>query len=79
MSKPALDTLLNKALDLPESERAELAHDLLESLDGTPDPNAAEAWESEILRRLDQVEDGTARLVDREEMRRRIRSRLAGA
>ncbi|MEA3410013.1 MAG: addiction module protein [Pseudomonadota bacterium] len=79
MSKPALDTLLNKALDLPESERAELAHDLLKSLDGAPDPNAAEAWESEILRRLDQVEDGTARLVDREEMRRRIRSRLAEA
>ncbi len=79
MGKPAIDTLRTKALDLPESERAELARDLLESLDGAPDPDAAEAWEVEILRRLDQVDNGTAKLVDREEMRRRMRARMANA
>ncbi len=79
MGKSALDTLRIDALDLPESERAELARDLLESLDGTPDRDAAEAWEVEILRRLDQIDNGTAKLVDREEMRRRMNARMAGA
>ncbi|WP_089726366.1 addiction module protein [Candidatus Thiosymbion oneisti] len=48
------------------------------SLDGAPDPGVAQAWETEILRRLDQVDDGTAKLIDREELGRRIRTRIAG-
>ena len=78
MGRPPLDTLRTKALNLPERERAQLAHDLLASLDGNPDADEAEAWEAEILRRLQQIDDGTANLVDREEMRRRMRVRLRG-
>ncbi|MES9904230.1 MAG: addiction module protein [Sedimenticola sp.] len=76
MGKPAFDTLRFEALDLPENERAELAHDLLSSLDGKPDPDTVAAWEAEILKRLDQVDSGTAKLVDRAELRRRMSARM---
>lgn len=79
MGNQALDALRSDALSLSESERAELAHDLLASLDGPPDPDATDAWEAEILRRLDQIDQGTAKLVDRAELMRRIRDRLPSA
>ncbi|WP_243448427.1 addiction module protein [Candidatus Thiosymbion oneisti] len=59
MGNPAIDSLRAKAFDLSESDRAELAQDLLASLDGAPDSGVAQAWETEILRRLHQVDDGT--------------------
>ena len=77
MGNPAIDILRAKAFDLPVSERAELAHDLLASLDGPADSDVSEAWEREILRRLDQLDDGTAKLIDRQELRRRMSARIA--
>jgi|CXWL01.1.fsa_nt_gi putative addiction module component (TIGR02574 family) len=64
------------ALDLADAERAELARDLLASLDGPPDLNAGEAWNREIERRLAEVEAGTASVIDSDEMLRRIDERL---
>jgi len=78
MSSTSLDNLRTEVLGLTENERAELARDLLGSLDGASEVGAGEAWEREVLRRLDQVEGGTATLLSREEMRQRMRSRLAG-
>ena len=75
MPSVALDQLKSKALELNESDRAELAHDLIASLDGAPDLNAADAWDKEILRRLNQVEDGTAKSIDRAALRERLRNR----
>jgi putative addiction module component (TIGR02574 family) len=43
--------LLRDAMDLPLSERAELAADLLASLDGEPEADVEAAWASEIERR----------------------------
>ena len=43
--------LLEEALALPVSERAELAADLLASLDGEPDAEVGAAWDAEIARR----------------------------
>jgi putative addiction module component (TIGR02574 family) len=43
--------LLEDALDLPVSERAELAADLLASLDGERDADVETAWASENERR----------------------------
>ena len=43
--------LLHDAMDLPLSERAELAADLLASLDGEPEQDVEAAWTSEIERR----------------------------
>ena len=61
---------------LSESERAELAHALVSSLDGGPDADAQDAWDREIVRRIREVEAGTAKLIDRDEFRRRMRTRL---
>jgi putative addiction module component (TIGR02574 family) len=43
--------LLQDAMELPLSERAELAADLLASLDGEPAQGVEAAWTAEIERR----------------------------
>jgi putative addiction module component (TIGR02574 family) len=43
--------VLHDALELPLPERAELAADLLASLDGEPDADVEAAWASEVERR----------------------------
>jgi len=68
-----LEQIRNQALALSESDRAELARDLLKSLDGPPDPDANNAWDAEIERRLKQIDEGTVQPMDREELRRRFR------
>jgi Putative addiction module component len=77
MASPALNQLRSKALELTESERAELAHDLVASLDGTPDAGAVDEWDAEIVRRLQRVQDGSAQSVDRAELQRRMRHQFA--
>lgn len=76
MSNTSLAKLRSDALGLSEKERAELARDLMKSLDGPLDPDAADAWDKEILRRLAEIDAGTAKLVDRAELRRRMQRRL---
>ena len=78
MSSPTLEKLRSEALRLPELERAELAHDLVKSLDAPADTDAVEAWEKELLRRLAEVDAGTAKLIDRDELRNRMRARMNG-
>ncbi|MBI4697049.1 MAG: addiction module protein [Gammaproteobacteria bacterium] len=75
MASVALERLRSEALNLSEAERAELAHALVTSLDGLPDADAQNAWEIEIVRRIGEVEAGTAEPIDRDEFRRRMRSR----
>ena len=77
MGSQILERLRSQALELPEADRAVLAHDLVASLDGPPDANASGEWEEEILRRLDEVEAGTARIIDRQEFTRRLRERIS--
>lgn len=77
MGSPTLEKIRSEALSLPESDRAELAHSLVISLDGVADADAASAWDVEILRRLAEVDSGIANLVDRDEFRRRMRARLS--
>jgi putative addiction module component (TIGR02574 family) len=75
MGNPTLEKLRAEVLKLSEPDRAELAQQLVASLDGTPDPDVEVAWDAEILRRLTEIDAGTAKLVDREEFRRRMRTR----
>lgn len=67
--------IFDDALGLPATERARLARRLLVSLDESEDPRAAEAWLTEIERRLKEVEDGTAQLEDWGTVRERLASR----
>ena len=64
---------------LTEQERAQLAHELIVSLDG-PEEDADEveaAWEVEIERRLAEVEIGTVKLIDGDEFMRRLDARVS--
>ncbi len=79
MGSPTLEKVMSDALRLTDAERAELASNLVASLDGAADSDAATAWDAEMIRRLAEIDSGTAELVDREEFRRRMRARLHGA
>jgi putative addiction module component (TIGR02574 family) len=76
MSSAVFDNLRTSVLALSESERAVLARDLVQSLDGPADSDTAAEWEKEINRRLMDIDSGTAELIDRDEFRRRIAARL---
>jgi putative addiction module component (TIGR02574 family) len=50
--------VLDEALQLDLSDRAELAAELLASLDGEPDEEVEAAWAAEIQRRADRARSG---------------------
>jgi putative addiction module component (TIGR02574 family) len=77
MGSLTLEKIRSEALNLSELERAELAHNLVASLDGPSEPDAEKAWDVEILRRLAEIDSGTANLIDREEFGRRMRARMS--
>ena len=76
MSIPELEALTNAAMALSESERAKLARTLVASLDGPADNEVAEAWDIEICRRINEIEAGTAELLDVDDVLNRVRARL---
>jgi len=76
MTKRALE-LLQKALTLPEADRAALAGSLLESLDQVVDADAEIAWQSEVSRRISDLDSGKAKTVPWEELRSSLAARLA--
>lgn len=77
MANTPLHKVRSDALELPEQQRAELARDLIASLDGRADPGAATAWGEEIVRRADAVISGHADVLDRAEFSKRMRERLS--
>ncbi len=79
MGSPILEKVRSEALNLSESERAELAHSLVASLDGASESDVEKAWDAEIIRRLAEIDSGTANLVDREEFGRRMRARMTSS
>jgi putative addiction module component (TIGR02574 family) len=76
MANQSLDAVKATALELPKADRAELAHDLVASLDGTPEADAIDHWDAELLRRLAEVKADTAVLHSRAEFRARLKERL---
>ena len=68
-----------EALALSELDRARLARDLVASLDGPADPEVSAAWDVEICRRINEIENGAATLLDPAEVLSRARSRLKGS
>ena len=77
MTKPT-EAVLADALRLGEDERAELAAEILASLDGPADPDAEQAWADEIRRRIASIESGTAKLEPWDEVKRRIEREILG-
>ena len=71
-------TVLADALRLEPEARAELAAELLASLDGPVDPDAEVAWDIEIERRIAAIEAGTVRLEPWTDVKRRIEKEILG-
>jgi putative addiction module component (TIGR02574 family) len=71
-----LAELKKQAAQLSESERAELALSLVQSLDGPPDADVDKAWQLEVERRVAEVERGEIELVPGDEVFARLRRRL---
>lgn len=71
MSKP-MKSILAEALRLDDDTRAELAAELLASLEGPADPDASQAWDEEIDRRIAAIEAGHVALEPWDDIRRRI-------
>ena len=66
--------LLEECRSWPEEERADLADQLLESLD--PDVDVQAAWDREIAVRVQELERGTVQCVPSEEVHRSIREMI---
>ena len=64
--------LYEEALKLAESERADLAAFLLDSLDGGADEEVESAWKSEIGKRIEQIDSGAVTPIPWPEARRMI-------
>lgn len=71
-----LVSLRRDALQLSEGDRATLARDLVASLDEPADPDAAKAWDIELCRRLNEIEAGSAKMLDADEVLGRVKERL---
>ena len=78
MATEALQRIRTEVLELTEAERAELAHDLIASLDEPRESGVEDAWDREILHRISLIDSGQAKLLDREEFRQKIRARYKG-
>ena len=76
MSTSTMKRLSSEVLSLSETERAELALELIKSLDAPAEEGVEEAWDRELVRRIAQIDSGQAKLLDRDEFRRRVRARL---
>ena len=76
MTTAQLNTLRQQALELNEVERARLASDLVASLDGPADRDAQNAWDTEICRRINEIELGVAEISDLDAAIAKARSRI---
>lgn len=86
-SAAALDTLvmnthsqqlLESALSLPESDRAEIAASLIHSLDNESDSDVDAAWAGEIQRRIESIDSGQVKLVPWDDVMQEMRDRRHG-
>jgi len=75
MATEALERIRTEVLELTDAERAELAHDLIASLDEPRESGVEDAWDREILHRISLIDSGQAKLLDREEFRQKMRAR----
>ena len=72
--------IVEQALKMPARERAEIAQRLLESLDRQMDIDVESAWQSEVERRISELDSGQVACIPWEEVRERLmrNSREAG-
>ena len=73
----AAKEFLQEALGLPTRARADLAAELIASLDGPADPDVEAGWAAEIERRASRVLGGESLGIPWDEVRRRAERDLS--
>jgi putative addiction module component (TIGR02574 family) len=74
----AASAVLADALRLSAGARAELASEILASLDGPTDAEAQKTWEAEIGRRIAAIESGRMTLESWDDVKHRIAKDVLG-
>ena len=64
--------IVELALRMPARERAEIARQLLESLDRQVDIDVESAWQSEVERRISEIDSAQVECIPWEEVRDRL-------
>ena len=72
------DVLVKEASGLPYAERAKLVDALLTTLDPITEDNCDVAWFTEIARREQSIDDGTAQIHSWHDVKRQARVRVNG-
>lgn len=70
------ETIRQEALSLPVQERAELAEQLLSSLDALSEVEIAQLWLQEAARRAEEMDRGLTKRVAADEVRRQAQALL---
>jgi putative addiction module component (TIGR02574 family) len=78
MMKPAAKEVLDRALQLDERDRAEVAAALFDSL-GAVDPEEEATFAAELERRAAELDSGAVKGIPWEEVRARLRREDRGA
>ena len=78
--RPSAEEILEHALSLPKDQRLRLADELLESVDGDEElgstVNLDPELRQELVRRLKRIQDGTAVLLDGDEVMAALRAKF---
>jgi len=67
--------LFEDAMRLEPGERATLLRLLVDSLDAESEEGAEDAWQTEVARRIEQLDSGQVQVVSWEELRARLYQR----
>ena len=70
------ETIRREALSLPVQERAELAEQLLSSLDDLSEAEIEQLWLREAARRAEELDRGVTKRVPADEVRRQAQALL---
>ena len=73
------EEVLQSALELPLQERARIAEKLISSLDTEFDEGVERAWQTEIQRRLGEIDRGEVVCIPWEEVRDRLKRQRGAA
>ncbi|QYX30315.1 addiction module protein [Sphaerospermopsis torques-reginae] len=74
MANVTYDEIFGAVLTLPPLYRAMLVEHLIKSLDEI-NPEVENAWESEIVNRIDSIDKGEVSLIPADEVLQRLRNR----
>ena len=78
MTTAQLENLRVEAMTLTEAERAQLASELVASLDGAADHGLEKAWDVEICRRINEIEADQAPVFDAKDVVTGARAKIRG-